>query len=240
MSEQPSVAQDIRDVLLASRTEIEALELEVEGLRQSIEQVKDHARQVVSDHLPEISNPDEQLDLASEIYWFWDDLIAAWAIAPALNTRAANVYQVVNPVAARCICARCGAESEMTFNSRSSLQTYRPELRDKGYITRNWCDACLAKSEQQRREQQEAYDREILRLRTMPYRDYLQTEHWLDLRRRMLKRADYRCQVCNRNNQGLQVHHRTYERRGHEEYGDLIVLCATCHQTFHENGKLAK
>jgi 5-methylcytosine-specific restriction endonuclease McrA len=28
----------------------------------------------------------------------------------------------------------------------------------------------------------------------------------------------------------LQVHHRTYERLGHEQAGDLTALCANCHR----------
>jgi 5-methylcytosine-specific restriction endonuclease McrA len=72
----------------------------------------------------------------------------------------------------------------------------------------------------------------------MPYRDYLQTGDWKYRRERALKRAKFSCQVCSGKGE-LHVHHRTYVRRGNEAEGDLIVLCATCHQLFHENGKLA-
>jgi len=47
-----------------------------------------------------------------------------------------------------------------------------------------------------------------------------------------LKRAKYSCQLCN-SKDNLNVHHRTYERRGHELASDLIVLCKQCHKTFH-------
>ncbi len=99
------------------------------------------------------------------------------------------------------------------------------------------CEPCWAK-----RRDNNAYEawikakqEQIQHLRAMPYREYLQTEHWQDLRQRMLKRSKFKCQVCNRSGQ-LQVHHRTYERRGYEELSDLIVLCANCHSTFHEHG----
>lgn len=75
-------------------------------------------------------------------------------------------------------------------------------------------------------------------LHTMPYGDYLLTEHWQQVRRAALERALYRCQICNSPNY-LNVHHRTYERRGYERDDDLLVLCRNCHQIFHENGKLA-
>lgn len=73
----------------------------------------------------------------------------------------------------------------------------------------------------------------------MNYREYLQSEHWLNMRRGALERAGWRCQVCNSKTR-LDVHHRTYERRGHELPDDLTVLCRSCHETFHKNGRLAR
>ena len=73
-------------------------------------------------------------------------------------------------------------------------------------------------------------------LATMPYRDYLQTPEWQEVRRAALERAGYRCQVCNAATP-LDVHHRTYERRGHEHPSDVIALCRTCHELFHFRGK---
>jgi hypothetical protein len=74
-------------------------------------------------------------------------------------------------------------------------------------------------------------------LHTMPYADYLLTPHWQNMRQGALERAQYRCQVCNAS-KSLHAHHRTYERRGHENQEDLIVLCENCHKLFHDNGKL--
>jgi hypothetical protein len=76
-------------------------------------------------------------------------------------------------------------------------------------------------------------------LKAIPYRAYLQTDHWKDVRKGALARADGRCQVCN-SKENLHTHHRTYARRGEEHPADVIVLCADCHRTFHENGKLTR
>lgn len=76
-------------------------------------------------------------------------------------------------------------------------------------------------------------------LRKMPYAAYLRTNHWRMARMRALNNSGHRCQVCN-SSRGLDVHHRTYERRGSEWDGDLLVLCRDCHGTFHRTGKLAK
>jgi len=73
----------------------------------------------------------------------------------------------------------------------------------------------------------------------MPYRKYLHTYHWEHLRELKLLEVDNRCQICY-NKVGLNVHHRTYERLGHEKLMDLTVLCKECHELFHKHGKLKK
>jgi hypothetical protein len=55
----------------------------------------------------------------------------------------------------------------------------------------------------------------VAALRAMPYREYLRTPEWQPRRERALERAGRRCQVCYGDEQ-LDVHHRTYERRGDE------------------------
>lgn len=74
-------------------------------------------------------------------------------------------------------------------------------------------------------------------LKTMPYVDYLRSDHWKRTRKDALERVNYRCQLCNKEG-SLHVHHRTYERRGEERPEDLTVLCADCHKMFHDNRRL--
>jgi 5-methylcytosine-specific restriction endonuclease McrA len=83
-----------------------------------------------------------------------------------------------------------------------------------------------------------AYERRQHELRTMPYRLYLQTPEWAERAERARARAGYCCWLCNAS-VPLQVHHRTYERRGAELDSDLIALCPTCHGLFHEWLQLA-
>lgn len=71
----------------------------------------------------------------------------------------------------------------------------------------------------------------------LPYSEYLKTEWWRQRRLKALTWAEHRCQVCNADNR-LEVHHRTYERLGHERDADLVVLCRDCHGLFHDNGEL--
>lgn len=71
----------------------------------------------------------------------------------------------------------------------------------------------------------------------VPYAEYLQSPEWKEKQQKARQFANHRCQVCN-SSEDLNVHHRTYDRLGHEHMGDLIVLCRNCHEIFHNNAEL--
>ena len=60
------------------------------------------------------------------------------------------------------------------------------------------------------------------------YRQYLKSGHWNFTKKRALKRAGKKCEVC-RSEVDLQVHHKSYENLWDEKPADLIVLCECCH-----------
>jgi nucleoside 2-deoxyribosyltransferase len=67
-----------------------------------------------------------------------------------------------------------------------------------------------------------------------PYADYLASDRWRQLRRTALQRAEFKCQLCGKNGEEMHVHHRTYANiQTDKEMSDLIVLCKTCHGTYH-------
>jgi len=67
----------------------------------------------------------------------------------------------------------------------------------------------------------------------MNYQDYIISQKWQDLRKAVLKRDKYQCQLCN-SKKDLQVHHKTYDRFGYENLDDLITLCKVCHEKHHD------
>lgn len=89
----------------------------------------------------------------------------------------------------------------------------------------------------------------FLMLKGMPYHKYLRTQHWKAKREKAFRRADYRCQMCNKregeveeDGEGkvvLQVHHRASGDRGQEQLQDLTVLCKVCHLKHHQFQRLA-
>ena len=99
------------------------------------------------------------------------------------------------------------------------------------------CESCKKVESEKTSESQRAQwleaERRIEWLRTMPYREYLSTAHWQEIRAQRIRSAKYRCQLCNSGGQ-LDVHHRTYENRGCEQWADLIVLCRPCHAKHHD------
>ena len=69
----------------------------------------------------------------------------------------------------------------------------------------------------------------------MPYAQYLKTAQWAAIRKSVLERDNHRCRDCI-STEGLQVHHLTYENRGHEELKELVTVCRACHRRRHGGG----
>ena len=64
------------------------------------------------------------------------------------------------------------------------------------------------------------------------YVDYESAE-WKALKQRRMELEGNRCVFCGRPGitcrNGLQTHHLTYERLGHEDIRDIISVCGSCH-----------
>ena len=69
----------------------------------------------------------------------------------------------------------------------------------------------------------------IERLPASEYHAYMRSRAWHKIRGRKLRTVCFRCEWCGTND-GLTVHHLTYERLGRERDDDMVVLCWDCHQ----------
>ncbi len=65
------------------------------------------------------------------------------------------------------------------------------------------------------------------------YAQYLQSEHWIQFREKVLEYWDGKCVLCY-SDWDVNVHHRTYQRIGGELLTDVIVLCLECHEKHHD------
>lgn len=70
-------------------------------------------------------------------------------------------------------------------------------------------------------------------LALLPYRRYLQTQHWKISANAVKARSLSRCQMCGVESKHLEAHHNSYERLGCELESDLISLCRQCHKRHH-------
>lgn len=70
------------------------------------------------------------------------------------------------------------------------------------------------------------------RQNTPEYRQYLKSDTWAELRRRVLERDKHLCQGCLKN-RATQVHHRTYQNLGREFAFELEAVCESCHERIH-------
>lgn len=75
---------------------------------------------------------------------------------------------------------------------------------------------------------------EVRRLRALSHADYLLSDHWQLVRVAALEWGERRCVRCGAIER-LNVHHRSYERKGCELRTDLEVLCKPCHEFTHRH-----
>ena len=75
------------------------------------------------------------------------------------------------------------------------------------------------------------------------YKDYLKSEHWINLRKRFYNSKKVKrikevynkvlCEFCY-GYENLNLHHRTYKRIGCERLDDLVIVCKECHYHIHQ------
>lgn len=79
------------------------------------------------------------------------------------------------------------------------------------------------------------YLRIYLHEKGISYAEYLQTDHWENIRKRFWASKLHKgcCYVCGGKTR-LHVHHRSYRRIGREKLSDFCLLCEACHSKTHE------
>lgn len=72
----------------------------------------------------------------------------------------------------------------------------------------------------------------MTRLVSVVYHQHLNSPEWREKRAQRLALDEHRCFRC-RGTDGLEVHHRVYDRLGNERMDDLETLCRRCHKLEH-------
>lgn len=220
---------DIKDLC----SEIDQYEKELEEFTRSykikIAVIKEHIHEEIENKLFE-AHPDKLQEIATALYWIGLDYSGVGTMVKEIYKEYRGRTFVPSPYYG-VTCENCGNPKPI-----SSISEYK-NLQERRRRWKCICPECERIEREQRtielEEDRARREARIYELATMPYREYLQTPEWNEKRQAALKRAKFACQLCHGGGQ-LHVHHRTYERRGHELNSDIIVLCSSCHAKFHD------
>jgi len=64
-------------------------------------------------------------------------------------------------------------------------------------------------------------------------KNYLESDAWQNIRKKILNRDNNKCVVCGTSS-NLDIHHITYERVGNEDVDDLVTVCRKHHNEIHK------
>lgn len=65
------------------------------------------------------------------------------------------------------------------------------------------------------------------------YHAYIASPRWQARKAQYFATRARRCAAC-RSRKRVDLHHRTYQHRGHEKVADLVPLCRECHVAVHQ------
>jgi hypothetical protein len=203
----------------------------IEGLKSQLKRLRENLPSKVVEILRQTPLQDIQR-VVTDLYWSSEHI---GGVIPRASKLVLSRQVQPDPKVFPVDCTDCGGERTASFKSWTEYKYQKSRGRHRVTLC-EYCRRERKRAEDERiskhRESRKHIEENLRSLRTMPYAQYLQTEHWKELRSLALKKAFYRCQLCNA--QGLMdVHHRTYERRGEEYIRDVIVLCRPCHEKHH-------
>lgn len=216
-----------KELLMALPRKIDTFILRMTQLHWEIQSLKEDLKWLKEKFpllLEKVGKEESEREL-SHLYHNYETLSGFMKVA---FKKAFHTNLPIEPVPFQAVCP-CGYSWQTTV---SSWAESRRHLEGKVI-----CYKCREQKEKDDDEQWQEWevkiDRERELLKTMPYAQYLKTDHWQSVRKNALRHARYRCQLCNKQ-APLYVHHRTYERRGEELLSDVIALCQLCHEKHHD------
>jgi len=177
---------------------------------------------------------EEIIEIANYLYWNVSQIKSKVIAEELLNMTIRGLLKIIKPFESNIKCKLCN--TSLFCKSRNELTYNR---NNKFFI----CKKCREQRNEERIKTRDIEtsnrNKNINYLKNLQYSEYLQSKHWRHFRENVLKRSNYRCSICNTDN-NIHVHHRTYENRGHENYEDVIVLCGNCHHLFHKTKHIEK
>lgn len=80
------------------------------------------------------------------------------------------------------------------------------------------------------------FDEVATYIKSMDYRDFLASPYWQAVAEKVKIKNDWRCEICGKQSNNLNVHHPNYDFHGYElqNIAKLKCLCKDCHEKFHK------
>jgi 5-methylcytosine-specific restriction endonuclease McrA len=207
----------------------EEIKQEIRTHEKQIQALKEERRKL---KLPKITREE-----ANHLYWEGNLPLALIMEAAGLKNSSKAQKAMIQPKEIAVVCGKCGERAHTIAASRARARELLVESKKK----RHRCPECLKEQTEAQmnvfnaiREIRSAQFDRISELKAMPYPEYLKSPHWQTTRKQKLAHAHYSCELCSATNTRLNVHHKHYRTRGHENNRDLIALCEPCHAKFHD------
>lgn len=216
----------------------------IEKAKERLKTCQQRQQNIISNALHEAKKRGELHALAQYLYFDGPSEIHRDAVKHSVSLIIHKSPQqwICNGYTCETVCCDCQNKFMYQVQSFTDFQDFHKHQRNtprRGHVRHDRCPSCLYAfthgRDQAWEQRKQAEQRNLHHLRTMPYREYLRSEHWQAIRAKALQRARFRCQLCNAS-APLHVHHRSYEHRGEEQYhmADVISLCAPCHAKHHD------
>jgi hypothetical protein len=173
--------------------------------------------------------------ILEHLYWDPDEKFTVGKLAELFRAKTTTeLAEEVGTKQFETTCLLCGAGFRIWLASRSARNAL---LRETATANPKWrsCPVCDRERLKELGRLRKKKGQKLTAGHRAAYRRYLQSPQWKERRDKAVKKAGAKCALCS-SKKRLNVHHRDYRRIGRERAADLIVLCESCHSTFHDHG----
>lgn len=172
-------------------------------------------------------------------YLYWEEVLSLDELAEYTKLDTRLIKKVIEKEI-ESECFTCERKIKIKIDSIDYFENLRKKINSGGFdvwdklMLQHFCKKpCQADAKNEFENEKILRIIKIQELKSLPYKEYLKTDHWQSLRREALLLSGRSCALCPSKNQQLHVHHKTYVNKGQEPQKDLIVLCKDCHKKFH-------
>lgn len=250
---------EIEERTISTQIEIESLLSEIEEQKETIKTKEIEINNIAQNFFTTTQDKFSKSAIDMVNFLYWNKIFGVKTLSEMLNCSIPKLKSQIKTVCFAS-CYHCGNKikffvknwedfkiKENTFNKQNKRGfKYNNDPYKYGNPYEYFCETCapkIIKDKEQKNQEfesqikltQELRIQQIEELKKLPYKEYLQTNHWKNVRLKALRYYNYKCCLCSSSKE-IHIHHRSYNHRGEEEHyirNDLIALCKSCHEKHH-------